>query len=213
MQSLKPDLSKIDAIIFDLGGVIINLDTDGCLSRFEKRIPSLRREEFNGKAAQHAIFSDFEMGKLSAGEVVSAINETFQADLSLSEFTDLWNSMILDFPRARIELLRTLRESGKRLFLLSNINEIHEKEAAKRYEELKGLPPFFDHFEKVYYSHHLGLRKPDPKIFTLILKEQGLDPARTLFIDDTLMHVESSRKLGVQGFHLLPGSTILEVLR
>ena len=130
----------------------------------------------------------------------------------MSDFESCWNSMILDFPSARIEILKQLRRSGKRLFLLSNINETHELEVARKFESLgygKSLEGLFD---RVYFSHRIGKRKPSHDAFQTILSENTLNPSQTLFIDDSIQHITAARALGIDALHVLKPDTILELL-
>ena len=67
-------------------------------------------------------------------------------------------------------------------------------------------------FEKRWFSHQIGLDKPDPEIFRHVLNDGGLKPEETLFIDDTLVHVEAARSVGINAWHLHPGTDICELL-
>ena len=126
-------------------------------------------------------------------------------------FCESWNAMALDLPMARIGLIDRLRQSGKRVFLLSNINAIHEELVEERYQELGRAGRFDDCFDGLYYSHRIGLRKPDREVFERVIGEQGLVPSRTIFIDDTLQHVEGARTVGLHAYHLCAPTTVLDL--
>jgi putative hydrolase of the HAD superfamily len=204
-------IKELDAIIFDLGGVILNLDFSRTIKAFQLAIPNLDLESFLGKEGQHKMYSEFEVGKKSTFEFVQEFNQYYQVDLSLAEFANCWNAMILDMPVHRIELLKKLRNMGKQVYLLSNINAIHEDAVSLRFLEAGEQGHFRDMFNHKYYSHHIKMRKPNPEIFQHVIHEQKLHPERTLFVDDTKMHVDSARKLGLQTHHLQYGQDITEL--
>jgi putative hydrolase of the HAD superfamily len=207
------DLLKIDAVIFDLGGVILNLDFARTIAAFQQAIPDLDLESFLGKEGQHKMYSEFEVGKKTTEEFVHDFNHYYQADLSLDEFARCWNAMILDMPTHRILLLKKLRSSGKKIYLLSNINAIHEDAVNRRFLEAGERGHFRDLFDHKYYSHHIKMRKPNPEIFQHVIHEQKLRPERTLFIDDTKMHVDSAHRLGLKTHHLQFGQDISELFK
>ena len=126
--------------------------------------------------------------------------------MTSSQIVNAWNGMLLGFMPDAIACLKRL-SSSYRLFLLSNTNEIHIQEIENRV----GAAFFSDFcslFEKVYLSHELGLRKPHPEVFTHILKEQSVKANETLFIDDSIQHVEGATKAGLHAHHLKDDQTI-----
>lgn len=183
-------------IIFDLGGVILNLDYQETVRAFKKIIPNLDDSTFYGKENQLEFFSLYETGKITTQDFLARFNSQYNSQLSLEEFKKAWNAMLFDIPKSRLNLLSSLKP--KRLFLLSNINEIHE-------DAVGDLTPYF---EKVYYSHRIGLRKPNPEIFKLVLKENNLDLHDTLFIDDSEQHIRGAQSIGLQSIHLKKPLTI-----
>ena len=158
-----------------------------------------------GKHAQTQIFSDFETGRIGAQEFIAGLREKLGVESEVSDqiLVDAWMAMLKDHPSGRVDYLRHLR-TRKRVFMLSNINEIHE-EYLERFVASRGdIADFYSLFEKVYFSHRIGLRKPEPEAFLLVVKENNLDPERTLFVDDTLGHVEAAKKVGLKGLLLDP---------
>jgi putative hydrolase of the HAD superfamily len=109
--------------------------------------------------------------------------------------------MILDFPKKRLELLDQLN-SKYRVFLLSNTNDIH-LQAVNRSLANTTDRKLDTYFEKVYLSHEVKLRKPHKEIFELVCNEQNLNPVTTLFIDDTIGHINGANSIGLQGIHLI----------
>lgn len=183
-------------IIFDLGGVILNLDYQETVRAFKKKIPDLDDSTFYGKEHQLDFFSLYEIGKITTNDFLNRFNSHYQSQFSLEEFKKAWNAMLFDIPESRLNLIKSLK--SKRLFLLSNINEIHE-------EAVGDLTPYF---ERVYFSHRIGLRKPNPEIFKLVLKENNLDIHDTLFIDDSEQHIRGAQSIGLKSIHLKKPLTI-----
>jgi putative hydrolase of the HAD superfamily len=205
------NLSDLDAIIFDLGGVILNLDFELTIIEFNKLIPHFDRRTFLGQKEQLPFFNAYEVGELSTEDFIVSFNNHYKSNFSLENFKKCWNAMILNIPKERIILLNQLRSQGKKIYLLSNINHLHELAVDEKFKELNKNHPFLSIFDKGYYSHHIGLRKPSPDVFNLVIREQKLDVKRTLFIDDTLHHVEGARSVGLQSLHLSQGLTIEKV--
>jgi HAD superfamily hydrolase (TIGR01509 family) len=202
------ELDNFDAIIFDLGGVILNLNYDLTVIEFEKQIQNLDRKLFFGKKDQLPFFSSYEIGKTQTSTFIEEFNRFYQKSFTESEFAILWNAMILDMPRERISLVRRLRLIGKKVFLLSNINELHELAVEQRFNELGEKSNFLNEFDNGYYSHKIGLRKPNREIFEFVIDHNSLLPNRTLFIDDSVHHVEGARSFGIESIHLESGQQI-----
>ncbi len=202
------ELNNFDAIIFDLGGVILNLNYDLTVIEFDKKIQNLDRRFFFGKKDQHPFFSDYEIGKTKTSFFIEEFNKFYQKSFTESEFEVLWNAMILDLPIERISLIRRLRQKSKKVFLLSNINELHEHAVEKRFRELGEKNNFLKEFDKGYYSHKIGLRKPNREIFEFVIDQHSLQPNKTLFIDDSAHHVEGARSVGINSIHLDNGRQI-----
>ena len=196
------NLFNFKNIIFDLGGVILNLDYHKTFEAFKKFAPQIDDETFVGKSRQHSIFSDYEVGKISSQNFRAQLNSFYKMNLEDRIFDYCWNAMLLDLPLHRIELVQKLRASGKQVFLLSNINEIHEKEVDLRFKALGYHFNFKDLFHKAYYSHEIGLRKPHKEVFELVLGENKLEKMETVFIDDSLQHVLGAKSIGLNVLHL-----------
>lgn len=201
-------MNNLKNIIFDLGGVVLNLNYSLTVQAFRKYIPDLNEETFFGKAEQLKFFSDYEIGAISTAEFKSQFESHYGTHFQDKVFSDCWNAMILDFPLRRVELLRELRTQGRSVFLLSNINELHEKEVERKFSLLNLSISLEDLFHKVYYSHKISMRKPSEEIFNLVLKENDLNKEETFFIDDSLQHIIGAQKFGIQALHLKSPLTI-----
>jgi len=189
-------------IIFDLGGVILNLDYNKTVEEFKRHIPDLDESVFFGKEHQLSFFSKYEIGQISTEVFKKDFLENYKIKMTDEEFKYCWNAMIYDFPIERIVLIERLRGLGKKVYLLSNINELHEYAVENSFSRLKLATSFRDLFNKLYYSHRIGLRKPKQDIFEFVLRDSSLVKEETLFIDDSQHHVIGARKAGIDSIHL-----------
>jgi len=199
-------LNNIKNIIFDFGGVILNID----YTKTEVAFRELGIENFEtqySQMKQSAVFDKLETGKITEDEFVSAIQKTTDKNIPKDQIITAWNAMLLDLPLRRLQLLQQL-QLHYNIYLLSNTNSIHEIAFNKMLKSLTGFNSMGVFFDKVYYSHHIGMRKPDKKIFEFILKENNLIPNETLFIDDSPQHIASAKELGIQTIFLKKGTTI-----
>ena len=200
------DLSGIKNIIFDLGGVILNIRYQNALEAFQKLSTSQQTIAFS-QQKQSRLFDDYETGRISDQAFREGLRQHYEIEASDAEIDAAWNAMLLDIPKERIELLRALRKDHK-LFLLSNTNAIHLIAFNKIVQDSFGMPALDELFDKCYYSHLVDDRKPNPAIFERIVEENNLQKAETLFIDDSIQHIESAAKVGLKTLHLQPPLTI-----
>ena len=199
-------IKGIKHIIFDLGGVILNIDYALTQQAFiEAGIPKIK--ELYSQMQQSTIFDDLETGKIDTAAFVEAIKKVAPAPVTDEKIIAAWNSLILDFPIRRLQILQQL-SLHYNLFLLSNTNEIHETAFNDVLMRTCGFPNIGVFFDKVYLSHRVGLRKPMKEIFELVLNENNLRPEETLFIDDSPQHIEVAKSLGIQTIWLEKGMTI-----
>lgn len=202
-------MQNIDNIIFDLGGVILTLDIPAAERKFTELGVKNYNELFRGGNVS-SFFKDYEVGAIDNTSFLQSLRECAGLPLSDEVLTAAWNSMLGVFPKERIELLNRIK-SKYRLFLFSNTNAIHLDAFRKMYADTFNQARFDDHFEKAYYSQILGMRKPDVAAYRYIINEQGLDASRTLFVDDALPNIEGAKAAGLQGVHIKPGTTILDL--
>ncbi len=198
-------------IIFDLGGVVLNLDYSRTISAFQQ-LGISEFESSYSQLVQTGLFDDYERGEMTSNDFREGIRKAFRVDVSDAQIDDAWNAMLLNLPKERLELLRKLSET-KRIVLLSNTNEIHIRKFNQTLKLEHGLNDLSGHFQKLYYSYEVGMRKPEERIFQHVLDEQGFNPAETLFIDDSPQHIEGARKVGLNVYHLQveKGETILDL--
>jgi HAD superfamily hydrolase (TIGR01509 family) len=200
-------MSEIKNIIFDLGGVIMNID----FKLTEKAFADLGFDFAKHMTQFHItpFFEDYETGTINNTEFVKGIQQIAGAPLSEKEIIQAWNALLLDFPLERIELLEKLKKKY-RIFLLSNTNALHYEAFQQTFYSLTGKR-LEDIFEKTYYSHTANLRKPDIAIYKLVLDENKLKAEQTLFIDDTASNFGPAQQAGIQTFHLKKPMQITEI--
>lgn len=189
----------VEAIIFDLGGVILDIDYQRTVDAFK----SLGYGDFDaqyGKMKQSGLFDALETGSIEPAEFRAAVRQAIP-DASDRQIDDAWNAIILDFPEGRLDYILSLKERMP-VFLLSNTNAIHVRSFYGLLKERFGQSTLEPYFHQLYLSHEVGMRKPNPRIFEHVLNEQGLKANTTLFIDDSPQHIESAQTLGIQTLHL-----------
>lgn len=201
-------MKNIRNVIFDLGGVLFNIN----FSLTEKAFTELGVKDFSSFFTQ--FHSNDLFVKLETGVDEDLFYEDFRTttglQLSNEEIRDAWNALLLDFRMESIAALPELK-SRYNLYLLSNTNEIHMQEFHRIYRTLFAESSFDDLFDAAYYSHRIGHRKPNASAFEYVLEKHGLVAEETLFIDDSINNIEAAQKLGIQTVHLLPGMKIEEL--
>ena len=192
-------------LIFDFGGVLIDLDMEALprgLQRFGLRAAGPELVQ---------ISQQYETGKIRTDHFLREVQRRLPGSRE-DEIRRIWNATVAGFPRERLDFLETLKASGEyQMFLLSNTNPLHVEQARYNMGE-RDFERFRNCFRQFYLSHEIGMRKPDPEIFEFVLGENDLSPGETLFIDDTPEHTESASNLGIRTWHLQVGrDSILEL--
>ena len=202
--------NRIRHFIFDLGGVLLNISYERTLQAFGK----LGIKDFNthySQAKQVGFFDHFERGEYGADDFYELVRGLSGNPLSNEEIDNAWNALFLDFPPERIHMLNDLK-SRYQVFLLSNTNEIHIRAFKRLFEESHGIP-FAGLFTKDYYSHLLGMRKPEEGIFMHVLEANGLQAKEVLFIDDMAGNIAGAESLGIPSLLLQQGDDVISLLR
>ncbi len=188
----------IKNIVFDFGDIFINLDKQVIF----RALQDYDIQKFLPK--YHSINEDFEVGKIGPRVFVERLQSYFP-HLGPKAITDIWNSMLLDFPEYRLNFLENLaKENRYRLFLLSNTNALHIPHVTKIMGN-KSFERFKNSFEQFYLSHEIQLRKPNLEIFRYVLEQNKLEPQETLFIDDTRENTDAAKELGIKTWNLIVG--------
>ena len=193
--------SNVKNIIFDLGGVILNLDipaTSKALVALADNSPhkleALKKDES---------YLQLEVGDINTLQFCNAVRKYYTNEPSDAAIIAAWNAMIVDLPRERLDFLKSIK-GRYRTFLFSNTNEIHLEYYNSILKNNYGLENFEPLFEKVYYSHTMRLRKPFRESFEYILNDRNIKAEETLFVDDTFENIDAAAKLGIQVHHCVP---------
>ncbi len=194
-----PNFSSIPNIVFDLGGVLLNINPENSVNQF-KAIGLNDPERIQHEYRENGLFDRLEKGLLSPQAFRDEIRQYIDVKVSDQQIDYAWNAMLLDFPYERLALLQELKKTHK-VYLLSNTNRIHWECYTRQIRETHGVD-LADCFEKDYYSHDMGLRKPDTSIYQELLIAEKLKAEETLFIDDMYPNVEAAKAVGMIAHHL-----------
>lgn len=185
----------INAIIFDLGDVFLNKDK-------QAKDAALAVLGIQWDASLEMLESGLETGDISPDKFLKTLQERSN-NATINQVKDAWNTGIADFPLKRLEFLQKLSDSY-RLFLLSNTDQIH----IEKFEQDAGpsfYTDFYRCFEKVYFSHETGVRKPDAAAFNFVVSNHDIQPKNTLVVDDKKFNTDAAELLGFKAWHLKKG--------
>ena len=173
---------RFDTIIFDLGGVLMQHNMQGCVAAFreilgEEGVAHYLGLADNGEGENDSLMIQFEQGTVSAEEFVAEILKHSKEGTTEQQVIDAWLSMHAGIPRERLDYVFKLHRDGYHIVLLSNNNELHWADVVNHY-------PINTCFDHIFLSHEMHLSKPDPEMFKIINKELGCDPDKTVFVDD-----------------------------
>ena len=197
----------IKNIIFDFGAIFINLNKNATLQKILEKYPDFLLTEELIK-----INNAYETGVISTDNFI-AYYKTILPQETKESLIAIWNAIIQTIPKERLTFIENLNNPNTyRLFLLSNTNELHIQQVKKNIGR-KVYNSFKACFEKFYLSHEINMRKPDKQIFEYVLEQNKLLNSETLFIDDTLEHIQSAQELGIHTWHLIPGENDITTLK
>ncbi len=199
-------------LLFDFGGVIIDIDYDRTPAAFRRLSRAGSTVEYS-QASQAGLFDQLETGQISPADFRNGLRERYELDATDAEIDAAWHALLLDVPAERLALIGELRRQGHQTALLSNTNQLHIEEInrrlARQYSFRHGIA---DCLDRVFYSQEVGLRKPGEEIFRHALREMNWQPAETLFIEDSPQHIATARRLGLRVLHLAPPLTLTTAL-
>ncbi|QIX62898.1 HAD family phosphatase [Hymenobacter lutimineralis] len=205
-------MAKKPHLLFDFGGVIINID-------YQRTLDAMARLHQHGstiaftQAAQSELFDLMETGRLTPEAFRAGLRTHYELQATDEELDAAWNAMLLDVPAERLAYIAELRAQGHETALLSNTNQIHIEEINRRLKTQYGLEHgIADCLDRVFYSQEVGLRKPGEEIFRHALREMNWRADETLFIEDSSQHIETARRLGLRTLFLAPPLTLTDAL-
>ncbi|WKK75618.1 HAD family phosphatase [Marivirga salinae] len=193
-------MQKIKTIIFDLGGVIINLYVDKTISAFSK-LSGLSDKEVEKAYLSADVFKEYEKGLISDAEFRNSLKANFNLKATDTEIDEAWNAMLGEIPADRIEAIKSLMRDYK-CIVLSNTNAIHAKAFHEKLTDSFQYQHLNDLFHEVYFSHELNQRKPDQEIYQNVLGLSQTEAGKALFMDDSQLNLDSASELGIQTLHI-----------
>lgn len=205
-------MSSIKNIIFDLGGVIIDLDINKTDFAFRQLLQK-NDLDFKQGLKMSDVYTKLEVNKISPEEFMEHARQLSAVAITDEQIRDAWNAMLIGIPAHRLTLLKNIRQHYK-IYLLSNTNVIHLNWV---YEHLQTAHNISDwdslFFERSYYSHLIELRKPNANCYEFVLNDAGILAEETLFIDDNEDNIDAAKALGIQTYLHNPKEEIEDVLK
>jgi glucose-1-phosphatase len=197
-----PTDRSIKNLIFDLGGVILDLSVDSTLNSFAK-ISGMDPQAARKLFVSSPEFELYEKGGMTDEEFRVAVKKIYKINASDDQLDACWNAMLLGFPVKKLELLEDLKTKYN-VYLLSNTNNIHLQFINNILLPRVNHAPLLDtFFHRAYYSHRMKKRKPDAEIFEQVLQEGNFRAEETLFLDDNQGNIEGANKLGIKTVHVV----------
>jgi putative hydrolase of the HAD superfamily len=200
------DFKGIKNIIFDFGGVIIDIDFCLSINTFVK-LGAKNFDKIYSQSKQSGIFDELDKGLISPDTFCNALKKYLPPTISIQQIIDAWNAILIGIPEHRIHLLEEIRKHY-RTFLLSNTNIIHYPVYIKELQEEYGYKDLSELFEKIYLSFEMKIRKPNTAFYKMVLKENSLKPEETLFIDDSEQNLSPASVLGMKTIFLQNGMDV-----
>jgi glucose-1-phosphatase len=200
------DLIGIKNIIFDFGGVIIDIDFCLSINAFIE-LGAKNFDEIYSQSQQSGIFDELDKGTISIDTFCEVLRKYLPDNVSKQQIIDAWNAILIGLPEHRIRLLEGIRKHY-RIFLLSNTNIIHYQEYIDELQQKYGYKDLSELFEKAYLSFEVKMRKPESEFFKMVIKENGLQPEETLFIDDSEQNLPPAEALGMKTLFLPKGMDV-----
>jgi glucose-1-phosphatase len=199
----------IKNLIFDLGGVILDLSVDHTLEAFAT-LSGIPKQKVQAVFHSAPGFNEYEKGGMSDGAFRQYLREIYSVNVTDGQLDACWNAMLRGLPAIKLELLQNLKKEYN-VYLLSNTNDIHltyiNSVMLPAISSESSLDPYF---HKAYYSHRMLMRKPDAEIFEQVLDENNMVPAETLFLDDNALNIAGAKSVGIQTVHVTTPDLILD---
>ena len=202
----KPVLvpGSADALLFDLGRVVIDIDFSqvlACWAGHAGRPPA----ELSSRFGHDETYRRHETGHASDAEFFAALRRTLGVELSDEQFLEGWNAI---FAGEMPDMNELLARAAKRLplYAFSNTNRPHVEHFSKAFADVLG------HFSEIFLSSTIGLRKPDPAAYDHVVKAIGVPAGRIVFFDDLAENIEGARMRGLIGVHVTSPDDVAKAL-
>jgi putative hydrolase of the HAD superfamily len=199
---------KIKNILFDLGGVILDIDVQATQKGFYELGFSADLMQYPHSMTTDLFFK-YETGKIDTEAFRNEIRKKSGVEMSDQTFDEAWNAMLVRIPKERTDLLKVL-SSRYDLYMLSNTSGLHVEVFEKMYLDAAGIS-MHDVFKKIYYSHEIGWHKPDHEAWEFVIKDAAILPEETLFLDDNIHNIKVSQELGFQAIHIHERARLMDL--
>lgn len=206
---MLPESQNIKNIIFDFGGVILDIDYSATCKAFEDLGMKDAASQFS-KHQQSPLFKNYETGAISSRKFIEEVQQLLGSGVGPDDIVEAWCAMLHTIPAHRMEALEELSREHN-LFLLSNTNHLHKMRFMETIDEQYGRERFLNLFSGVYMSHEIGMRKPHKEVFDRIVLENGVRRRETIFIDDTEEHTIAAAKAGLKTHWLHNGEDVADI--
>ena len=200
----------IKNLLFDLGGVIMDIRRLNCVASFE-RLGMKDADSFLGEYSQKGPFLQLEEGAISEAEFRTAVRQFIDGEVSDEQIDSAFCDFLVGIPKYRLEHLRQLKQQYK-IYMLSNTNSIMWRSRIAEDFRQEGLERE-DYFDGIVTSFEARSIKPDAKIFHVVVEKFGIKPEETLFLDDSQKNLDAAAKMGFQTLLITPGSEFFELLK
>lgn len=190
----------ITHIALDMGGVVLHIDHDQAVSRFEE-IGAAEAREYLNPYHQQGIFGQLEGGQISAETFVTELSRLIGKPLTHEQCLYAWLGYLKELPQRNLDAIQRLRNEGYRVCLLSNTNPFFFEWAESEAFDSHGHP-IRDYFDNLYVSFQCKLLKPSREIYEHVLRSEGIRPEQLLFIDDSERNTEAAAALGIRTLHV-----------
>jgi putative hydrolase of the HAD superfamily len=196
---------KVEALLFDLGGVIVELDWERVFSHWARcagKPAATIRERFSFDVP----YQRHERGEIDAAAYYESLRRSLQLDIPDDELDLGWKAVFVREIPETVALIRSLRGRIP-MYLFSNSNPSHRAAWATRFADAIEL------FDRVFVSSEIGRRKPSREAFEHVAQEIGVAPGSILFFDDTMENIEGARAAGMQAVHVRSPQDVRDALR
>ena len=200
----------IKNLLFDLGGVIIDIKRQNCVDAFIA-LGLQNAESYFGDYAQTGVFMAIEDGSIGTDEFHKELHKKMPSSVTDKQIDDAFQKFIIGIPKERLERLRQLRSKGYKIYLLSNTNPIMWDGIIANEFKKEGLTRE-DYFDGMITSFEAKAAKPDAKIFLHTIDKLGIKPGETLFFDDSTTNTEAAKTLGFNTAFVAPGTEFTDYL-
>lgn len=191
---------NVKNIIFDLGGVVIDLNRLEAVRRLEALgIPNVG--EMLDEYEQRWPFLALETGEMTVAQLMDVLRPMCHEGVNDTDIQDAFEAFLVKLPVERLRIIRRVREAGFKVFVLSNTNPIMYNHWIAQHFRADGLS-VNDYFDGIVASFEEGTCKPDPNIFLRVTERYGLDPAETLMLDDSAKNCAAAESVGIRAIRI-----------